>query len=766
MCTTLYIKGGVKLRVKWGLFLLFLSIQPSLAQAGGWHTYTNTNYLNDLKVFGSQVWWGTTGGVVRYDNADSSYAIYRNTEGLGGINVQAVEVDEEGNLWFGLANGILNRLRPNGEWRRASLGFGINYLRYHNRYIWAATEQALMKFDPQTWLSLEICEQPGAGLQRNISQKCLFFQGETLWVGTKEGVSYIDLSQTENLRDPAQWTFFTEDNSTLGKDEINTITSYQGRIYAGTGYGIYKFADSLWGPISGDWQDCAVFDLKPQSGKLLAVTTKGVWRWENGSLDSLKCPSSVPRRLSIGPQGELWVGTWGEGTLSYSDGVWQYPFKTQGPIGNSIADMALDDEGNLWLASPGYGMSGFDGKVWENFTPIADTTLYSHPNGHESPISNGVCAVAVDRVGNEWFGLWAGGVIKLDPEGNQKLYDEDNSPLRYSDNRYDWCTWNVVVNQIMVDGANNKYFANWYNGVAILDSSETNWLMYDRLISDRVLTGRLILDMLIDNQGGKWFAHRDGSGGSRGGVSYLVDDRGTPFDQEDDSLVYFLGESEGIPNNKVNCLAIDLDGSIWIGTDEGVSKYDPSLSKIPILGYRFLADYYDMIGFREVSSIEVDTKGNKWFGTSSGLLRYEEENFNWQEFTPKNCGLLDEKINCLLLDKARGHLWIGTDKGLSMYQLDMVEPKSSLSTLLVYPNPLLLSRSGAEVKFKNLTATSTVYIFSVNGELIREIPSEGFGLVRWKGRNQGGSLVAGGIYLWVVRDKNRNRKAGKIAVIR
>ncbi len=752
-----------------GLFFILL---PGLAQAGGWHTYTNTNYLNDLKVIGNQVWWGTNGGMVKYDNSDSSYTIYRNTDGLGGINVGAVEVDDEGNLWFGLANGVLNRLRPNGEWKRTFLECGINYLRYHQGKIWAATEKALIKFDPQTWLPLDICEQPGTGLQRDRPIRCLFFWGDTLWAGTEGGISYIDIAQTENLRDPAQWTYFTEENSSLGNDEINTIASYQGEIYTGTGDGIYKFADSLWEPIGGDWQDGRIYDLKTHSGKLLAVTAKGVWRWENGDLDSLKCPSSVTRKLSIGPQGELWVGTWGEGTLLYSGGGWQYPFKTQGPIGNRIADMTLDGEGRLWLASPGYGMSGFDGKRWENFSPIADTTLHSHPNGHESPISKGICAVAVDKVGNKWFGLWAGGVIKLDTEGNQTLYDEDNSILRFSDPNYKWATWNVVVNQIMVDKANNKYFANWYNGVAILDSSETNWVMYDRLISDGVITGRLILDMLIDNQGRKWFAHRDGAGGSQGGVSYLFDDKGTPLDQEDDSLVYFLGERDGLLNNKVNSLAIDLDGSIWMGTDEGVSKYDPWLSPVPIPGYRFLPNYLDRIGYREVSSIEVDTKGNKWFGTSSGLLRYEEEDFTWQEFTPKNSGLLDEKINCLLLDKDKGHLWIGTDKGLSMYELDMVKPKPKLSQLLVYPNPLILSRngagsrSGAEVKFKNLTATSTVYIFTVNGELVSEIPSQGLGLVSWDGRNQGGNLVACGVYIWVVRDKNGNNRTGKIAVIR
>ncbi len=754
------------MRGKMKAFILFLILLPGLAQAGGWRTYTNTNYLSDLKVIGSQVWWGTTGGVVRYDNSDSSYTIYRNTEGLGGINVQAVEVDEEGNLWFGLVDGVLNRLGPHGQWSRASLGFAVNDLVYHQGYLWVATEQNLIKFDPQTWLSLEVCEQPGVGLQRDRPIRCLFFWGDTLWAGTEGGISYIDITQTENLRDPAQWTYFTtENNPSLGEDKINTITSYQGEICAGTKNGIYKFADSSWHAVGGDWHKGVVYDLRTYSDTLLAITAKGVWRWDGANLDSLKCPSSVPRKLSVGPQGELWVGTWGEGTLLYLDGGWQYPFETEGSIGNRIADMALDDEGNLWLASPGYGMSGFDGKRWENFTPIADTTLHESNGYHESPISRGLCAVAADRLGNKWFGLWAGGVIKLDPEGNQTLYDEDNSILRWSDPNYKWATWNVVVNQIIVDNANNKYFANWYRGVVVLDSEEVNWIVYPQK-NEGGLFSALIQDMLIDNQGGKWFAHLPGVGGSQGGISHLIDDNGTPFNRNDDKWEHFLGERDGLLNNKVNSLAIDLDGSIWMGTDEGVSRYDSLLSPVPIPGYRFLPNYLDMIGQREVNSIEVDTKGNKWFGTSNGLLRYDGENFLWQEFTPKTSSLLDEKINCLLLDKAQGYLWIGTDKGLSMYELGIVEPESTFSQLLVYPNPLLLSQDGTEVKFKRLTATSIVYIFTVNGELVREIPSDGSGLVSWDGRNQGGNLVASGVYLWVVRDKNGNSRRGKIAVIR
>jgi ligand-binding sensor domain-containing protein len=39
---------------------------------------------------------------------------------------------------------------------------------------------------------------------------------------------------------------------------------------------------------------------------------------------------------------------------------------------------------------------------------------------------------------------------------------------------------------------------------------------------------------------------------------------------------------------------------------------------------------------------------------------------HWAELLPENTGVMSKKINCISID-ALGHLWVGTDEGLNIY---------------------------------------------------------------------------------------------------
>jgi ligand-binding sensor domain-containing protein len=43
----------------------------------------------------------------------------------------------------------------------------------------------------------------------------------------------------------------------------------------------------------------------------------------------------------------------------------------------------------------------------------------------------------------------------------------------------------------------------------------------------------------------------------------------------------------------------------------------------------------------------------------------------WKRYTKSNSGLIGNKIHCLLVDQ-EGHLWVGTDKGVSVLAIDSV----------------------------------------------------------------------------------------------
>ena len=97
---------------------------------------------------------------------------------------------------------------------------------------------------------------------------------------------------------------------------------------------------------------------------------------------------------------------------------------------------------------------------------------------------------------------------------------------------------------------------------------------------------------------------------------------------------------------------------VWIGTDNGLSRYDKKTGKID----NFTKN--DGLADNDVSAVAVDGDfiwvGTKW----SGISRYDKTVNTWQTFNIMN-GLIDNTINCIA---AEGEfVWVGNNTGLSYY---------------------------------------------------------------------------------------------------
>ena len=81
-----------------------------------------------------------------------------------------------------------------------------------------------------------------------------------------------------------------------------------------------------------------------------------------------------------------------------------------------------------------------------------------------------------------------------------------------------------------------------------------------------------------------------------------------------------LADKEGLSNNQVNSIVQDHDGFIWIGTNDGLNRYD---------GYK-VRSFYQMPGvknsliFNGVSNLVCDHKNGLWICTSEGISYYEK----------------------------------------------------------------------------------------------------------------------------------------------
>jgi ligand-binding sensor domain-containing protein len=83
-----------------------------------------------------------------------------------------------------------------------------------------------------------------------------------------------------------------------------------------------------------------------------------------------------------------------------------------------------------------------------------------------------------------------------------------------------------------------------------------------------------------------------------------------------------IGLIGGLADVRVNTLCQDEQGFVWIGTDNGLFRYD---------GYEFFArlpaeDDPFTVSSMVINSIDIDKRGGIWVGTDNGLNYYDREN--------------------------------------------------------------------------------------------------------------------------------------------
>jgi ligand-binding sensor domain-containing protein/serine phosphatase RsbU (regulator of sigma subunit) len=124
-----------------------------------------------------------------------------------------------------------------------------------------------------------------------------------------------------------------------------------------------------------------------------------------------------------------------------------------------------------------------------------------------------------------------------------------------------------------------------------------------------------------------------------------------------------LSIKEGLSQSTVNCIIQDKKGLIWLGSQDGLNKFD---------GYEFthfkkqITDS-NSIPDNNIQSLIEDSKGNIWIGTyGSGIAIYNPISNKFKRINSTNSGLSDDIIMCFIEHK--NAMYIGTKRGgLNVY---------------------------------------------------------------------------------------------------
>jgi ligand-binding sensor domain-containing protein len=171
--------------------------------------------------------------------------------------------------------------------------------------------------------------------------------------------------------------------------------------------------------------------------------------------------------------------------------------------------------------------------------------------------------------------------------------------------------------------------------------------------------------------------------------------------------LYFekINADNGLSHNKVNCILQDRRGFIWIGTEDGLNRFDGN----DFLVFRAQPGRSDCLSGNIITALLEDKDGVLWIATADGgLSRYDYKLPPAQQFKQykhqhdKPSSIPTNTIHAMLEDR-QGYLWLGTgghlilrfDKEAEQFEEPVKEgTRTALALGLDHQDSLWVGRQG------------------------------------------------------------------------
>ncbi|MCL4301925.1 MAG: PKD domain-containing protein [Anaerolineae bacterium] len=289
------------------------------------------------------------------------------------------------------------------------------------------------------WIIWEMAQPP----------QSLLLDGDTLWAGSYKGGLYQWDVET------GYQAHYTTTHGLAGEDIVNLVRANEGNILAAAVDGGLAVGGS---PFT---------NLTPPGGKRA---------WD----------------VAVTANDDIWLASLGGGVAWRSSGSWTVYTTTNSALPfDDVYAIALEGS-TPWIGTIGYGLARLEGSDWVTYTlpvslphPVTPTTQI---------INNAITDIAVDGNGNKWLATDGSGVVVLDSSNtNWTVYDTGNSDLP-----------DDFVHSITLSGS-DRWFGTLGGGAARL--SDGAWQVYNT--SNSLLPEDDVLAVAIDANGGQWFATFD-----------------------------------------------------------------------------------------------------------------------------------------------------------------------------------------------------------------------------------------------------------------
>jgi len=320
-------------------------------------------------------------------------------------------------------------------------------------------------------------------------------------------------------------------------------------------------------------------------------------RYRNSPADPESLPENYILSLCEDQEGGIWAGFESQG-LAHFDPKGP-PFTRLDPAlsggTTQVNGVFEDDEGIVWLATR-EALHRIDRKAMSSVTSAPDAVI----------------AIREDASGDLWLGTFNQGLHRFDRRtGRNKTYHHNPSdPYSLS---------NDVVTRLLIDH-NGTLWAATFDGLNRFDAATERFTTYT---SDPQNKKLYYLELAEDPKGYLWL------GGFFSGLQRFDPGAGRFTTYEHD-----LNRPGTLSDNRVNSIHFDRSDTMWVGTQNGLNKFDPKTNTFEVYTQR------DGLPGNVVSCILEDELGNLWMSTNNGMAKLNPQTDSFMNYTVTD-GLLD-----------------------------------------------------------------------------------------------------------------------------
>ena len=551
----------------------------------------------------NRILFATEGGLLEYLEDGNRFSVF-NQDNTGGVfpktTVKSLFEDDRGDIWIGTwSQGLFRYEKRTGEyWKYPQMNSGNSahvVFQDSHKNIWVGTWGAGLHllhdaYNPEktTWTTFTHDENRSGTISDNliyaISED---LNTNSLWVGTRSGLSILSLRDMEMLH----WSF---ENCYSGESE-NSITSSEVASLLRDRQGI------MWvGMIGG--------------GVNMANTRKAKFNLDRLSEAKRILKSNSVRSILLDDEGQLWMGisTYGFGVEDRRTGKFthhgQMPdFSSYRGISTVMSIMQSPSTGHIWIGVYNGGAYEIDKSA-----PVGKRVKAYNSSNAPWMCNSCIYYICEDSKQNLWFATKSGVSMRA----------ADGTPVRFDSLKVgDVAVRDMVVMQLVEGHDSEMWLASNTHGVIRIQGSGNSLSGYT-FSGYSVSNGKLNSDyancIYKDVEGRIWV----GTGGSGLSLYDAVEDVFLP-----------AHKLWNMPGDAVTNIQSDKKGNLWLGTNAGLLRLTVprDLQNVTYRLYTTSDGLQDNIFNRGASFVASD--GEMFFGGHRGYNSFYPDKQDEQVFS-------------------------------------------------------------------------------------------------------------------------------------